>query len=75
MDIKKKCEYLYRKYLKFVPFSIWEWVGENIHLYDDTYFERYKHIQKVKEQMFEGFEQVRVKYGYDTIDEMLENEK
>lgn len=75
MDIKEKCEYLNRKYWKFVPFSIWEWVGENIHLYDDTYFERYKHIQKVRNELYEGFEKVRVKYGYDTIDEMLEKEK
>jgi hypothetical protein len=75
MDLTEKSKYLYRKYWKFVPFSLWEWIGKNISLYDNTYFQRYEHLKTVKRQLEDSFEKVRLKFGYDSIEDMLEKKK
>ena len=72
MDLTQKSKYLYRKYWKFLPYQIWDWVGKNFSTYGNSYFHRYEHLNKVKQQLEDSFEKVRLKFGYDSIEDMIE---
>lgn len=72
MDINTKCRYYYNKYWVFVLYDWWEWVGRTFSNYDITYFERYEKLKEVKHQLENSFQKMCDKYGYESVEDMLE---
>lgn len=75
MDISTRCRYVYNKYYVFLLYRLWEWIGETFSTYDYTYFQRYEEMKKVKQQLEDSFEKVRIKFGYESIDDMFEKNR
>ena len=59
----------------FLLYRLWEWVGVTFITYDYTYFQRYEEMKKVKQQLEDSFEKVRIKFGYESIDDMFEKNR
>ena len=75
MDISTRCRYVYNKYYVFLLYRLWEWIGETFSTYDYIYFQRYEEMKKVKQQLEDSFEKVRIKFGYESIDDMFEKNR
>jgi hypothetical protein len=65
VGVNERLVYWWRKYVYWIPWKTWRWIGKNFRLYKTSYFERHHHFEELKRKLQSEYERMEKKYGKD----------